>query len=509
LESLPVYNMLKERLGFLSKIPFFSKLVISSLIYLGITLLYTNLTWAELRAKLPLFNRMFYSKFLSAPEYYKKFTQIKEEADSLKESGAVSVQTLPIGEETITPTMNFSAVLEPMDRVEVYSKVSGRVEKFFVKEGDTVKKGQKLAKLDSLTFELDLSKQKASLDSAKALYQLSKDKYEISRRNVEVKLGEADKRIGLYNKAVAELERFQEIVRKKEILWAEKAISDEEMENLKLELSSREVSSNNAKRDLEMILVGIRDEDIKAAGYSIPVNKKEKIDLLKTINTRIEKSEMEVAATNLRASEVNLQSTEMLIKESVLFSPIDGLVAKINRTVGELINAGSGGTLPIMTVISDDGVYVSFTVNEGDLGKVKKGQVTHVSVDSLPDKHYKGVIKKISPLVDQKTHTADVKVELVGRSLDLKPGMFVRAEVQIGENKKAILIPVSALVSIDNTEGSVFVMKDKKAFKKQIRLGEKKEERVMVEEGLKTDDVVILSPINRLFDGVAVIPKFQ
>jgi len=501
--------MLKERLGFLSKIPFFSKLVISSLVYLGITILYTNFTWAGLRATLPLFNRMFYSKVFSVPEQYKNFTEVKEEADSLGEDGVLSVQTLPIEEETMTPTMTFSAVLEPMERVEVYSKVSGRVEHFYVKEGDRIKKGQKLAKLDSMTFELDLAKQKASHDSAKALYQLSKDKYEIARRNVEIKLGEADKRIGLYHKAIAEQERFQEILRKKEILWSEKAVSDEEIENLRLELSSRELSANNAKRDLEMILVGIRDEDITAAGYSVPPQKKEKIELLKTMNTRIEKSEMEVASTNLKASEVNLQSTEMLIKEAVLYSPLDGIVAKINRTVGELINAGSGGTLPVMTVISNDGVYVSFAVNEGDLGRVKKGQHTHVSVDSLPNKQFKGVIKKMSPLIDQKTHTADVKVELVGRSPDLKPGMFVRAEVQIGENKKAILIPVSALVSIDNTEGSVFVMKDKIAFKKQIKLGEKKEDRVMVEEGLNTNDVVILSPINRLYDGLKVFPKFQ
>jgi len=452
---------------------------------------------------------MFYSKYLSAQEQYKRFTEIKEEAEALGESGSLSVQTVAIEEETITPMMTFSAVLEPIDRLEVYSKVSGRVEQFYVKEGESIKKGQRLAKLDSLTFELDLAKQKASYDSATALYQLSKDKYEIARRNVEIKLGEADKRIGLYNKAIAEYERFQEIVRKKEILWTEKAISDEEIENLRLELSSRELSVNNARRDLEMILIGIRDEDIVAAGYSIPNNKKEKVDLLKTINTRIEKSEMEVASTNLRASEVNLKSTEMLIKEAVLYSPINGIVAKINRTVGELINAGSGGTLPVMTVISNDGVFVSFAVNEGDLGKIKQGLQTNVTVDSMPNKRFKGLIKKISPLIDQKTHTADAKVELVGKSSELKPGMFVRAEVIIGENKKAVMIPVSSLVSIDNTEGSVFVMKDKKAYKKQLKLGDKKEERITVEEGLKEGDVVILSPINRLYDGLPVIPKFQ
>jgi RND family efflux transporter MFP subunit len=501
--------VLKERLGFLSKIPFFSKLVISSLVYLGITILYSNLTWAGLRAKLPLANRMFYSKFLSVQEQYKRFTEVKEEVDAVGAEGKLSVQTLQVEEETITPMMIFSAVLEPMERVEVYSKVSGRVEEFFVKEGQSVKKGQKLAKLDSLTFELDYAKQKATNDSAIALYQLSKDKYEIARRNVEVKLGEADKRIGLYNKAIAEYERFHEIVRKKEILWSEKAISDEEMENLKLELSSRDLSVNNARRDLEMILIGIRDEDITAAGYSVPSNKKDKVELLKTLNTRIEKSEMEVAAMNLKASEVNLKSTEMLIKEAILYSPINGLVAKINRTVGELINAGSGGTQPILTVISNDGVYVSFAVNEGDLGKIKQGQNANVTVDSMPDRKYKGLVQRISPLVDQKTHTADAKVELVGKSGDLKPGMFVRAEVLIGANQKAVMIPLTALVSIDNAEGSVFVMKENKAFKKTIKLGEKREERILVDAGLSAGEIVILSPINRLYDGLTVVPKFK
>jgi RND family efflux transporter MFP subunit len=452
---------------------------------------------------------MFYSKYLSVSEQYKSFTETKEDAESLGESGQLSVQTLPIEEETITPMMTFSAVLEPIERVEVYSKVSGRVEEFYIKEGEAIKKGQKLAKLDSLTFELDLAKQKASNDSAKALYQLSKDKYEIARRNIEIKLGEADKRIGLYHKATAEYERFQEIVRKKEILWSEKAVSDEELENLRLELSSRELSANNARRDLEMILIGIRDEDIIASGNEVPSVKKEKIELLKSINTKIERSEMEVAATNLRASEVNLRSTEMLIKESVLYSPINGLVAKINRTVGELINAGSGGTLPVMTVISDDGVFVSFAVNEGDLGKIKQGLLANVTVDSMPNRNYKGLLKKISPLIDQKTHTADAKVELVGRSPDLKPGMFVRAEVLIGANQKAVIIPLSALVSIDDTEGSVFVMRDKKAYKKQIKLGDKKEERIVVADGLVSGDTIIISPINRLYDGLAVVPKFR
>ncbi|TGL61193.1 efflux RND transporter periplasmic adaptor subunit [Leptospira ognonensis] len=500
--------MIREKFIFLTKIPFVSKLVVSTLIYLGITILYTNLTWSGLRAKLPFFNRIFYSKHLSISSYYDNLTKNKDEASSQIGAEGLSVQTQTIKEESITPIMSYSAVLEPLERVEVHSKVSGRIETIYVKEGERIKKGSPLVKLDSLTFELDLAKQKASHDSAKALYQLSKDKYEIARKNLEIKLGEADKRNAVYNKTNEEYLRLMEIVRKKEILFNEGVIALEEYENLKLELHAREVAANNARRDLDMILVGIRDEDITDAGYALPNLKKEKIELLKTLSTRLEHSEMEVAATNLKASEVNLRTTEMLIKEAVLYSPIDGLIARIHRTTGELINAG-GGQQPIITVISSQGLYVSFAVNEGDLGKIKQGQIANISVDSLPDKNYKGVLKKINPLVDQKSHTVDAKLELSGKQVDLKPGMFVRADVKIGEIQNVIFIPLSAIASLEEEEGDIYVMKDRKAIKQRVKFGEKREDRIQIKQGLSEGEVVILSPLSRLYDGITVVPKFQ
>lgn len=500
---------MRERFGFLTKIPFVSKLVMSTLIYLGMTFLYSNLTWSGIRTKLPFFNRIFYSKHLSLLSLYEKLTNTKEETALQIDAEGLNVQTQTVKKESIIPIMSYSAVLEPMEKVEVHSKVSGRIETIFVKEGERIKKGSQLVKLDSMTFELDLAKQKASYDSAKALFQLAKDKYEISRRNVEIKLGEADKRNALYLKANEECQRLEEIVRKKEILLKEGAIALEEFENLKLELHAREVAVNNARRDLDMILVGIRDEDITDAGYALPSLKKEKIELLKDLCTRLEQSELEVAATNLKASGVNLKTAEMLIKEAVLYSPMDGLIARIHKTTGELINAGSGGQQAIMTVISSQGLYVSFAVNEGDLGKIKQGQIANISVDSIPDKEYSGILKKISPLVDQKSHTVDAKLELSGKQSDLKPGMFVRADVKVGENQNVILIPLSAVASLQEEEGEIYVMKDRKAVKQRVKLGEKKEDRIQIKQGLSEGEVVILSPLSRLYDGITVIPKFK
>ncbi|WP_411821939.1 efflux RND transporter periplasmic adaptor subunit [Leptospira sp. 'Mane'] len=502
--------MLKEKFEFLTKIPFFSKVVISALIYLGISIGYSNLTWGDLRAKIPFFNRMFYSQKLSALHYYEKFKKNEtKDAEESGEEGSLAIDLLPIKEEINTPILSYSAVLEPIEKVEIYSKVSGRLEKTFVNEGDSVTKGQKLAKLDSLTFELDLAKQKAAYESAQALYRLSGDKLHIAKRNLEIKLGEADKRINLYNKSIAELERFQDVIGKKEILLENKSITEEEMANLRLELNTREINVSNAKRDLDMILVGIRDEDIEADGYSVPSDRKEKNELLKKINTKIEGSELEVALKNLKASEVNLQTTEMLIKESVLYSPLNGVVAKISRTTGELVNAGSGGSLPILTVISVKSVYVAFSVNEGDLSKLRTGLKADIKADVSPDKVYRGTIKKISPFVDSKTHTAEVKIQLDNQASLLKPGMFVRCEVMTGKEEKSIFVPLTSLLAVNETEAFVFVVRNKRAYKHQVSIGQKKDDRVEVTDGLEEGDTIALSSISRLFDGILVSPKFK
>ncbi len=471
-------------------------------------MLYSNLTWDSLRTKLPLFNRMFYSKNLSILNQYSNFNKIKDETDELTTLG-VSVEIQKVEEEIITPSLSFSAVLEPLEKVEVHSKVSGRIEKIYLKEGDRIKKGQLLAKLDSLTFELDLAKQKAAKESSMAMYELTKVKYQNAKNNIEMKLGEADKRIATYNRSNLELQRFSEILAKKEILWNQKAISEEEILNLRLDLKSKELLMNNAKRDLEMILIGIKDEDIVSAGYSIPENKKEKIELLKTINTKTEKAELDVALANLNSSEINIKSTEMLIKECLLYSPIEGVVAKVSRSLGELVNAGSGGVAPIMTVISYKGSFATFFINENDLSKLKKKQIANVRVDSLPNKKFTGKVKNISPLVDQKTHTVEAKVELDNKTDELKPGMFVRAEILLGDEEKAISIPIDTLVSVQDSEADIFILKDKKAYKKKVKLGDKRENQIFIKDGLIAGDILILGPINRMFDGVSVYPKFK
>ncbi|GBF50439.1 HlyD family secretion protein [Leptospira ryugenii] len=494
--------MLKSFSSLLLNIPFVSKLILSSLVYLGLSILYSNVTWPEIRTKLPLLNRAFYSKHLSVISLYEEFNS-KDQENIGDLSSSIFVSILSVQEEAMRPSLTFSSLLEAKEKVELYSKVSGRIEAFYVKEGDHVSNNQKLVQLEHGTFSLELKKQNAIFEASEASYQLAKDKLEMAKKNLQVRYAEYEKRKNHLRKSQLEFERFANIVQKKEELRTVGAISEEELNNLKLELEAKEIAVKNANRDVEMISIGLRDEDILANQESIPQDLHQYWAILQKINTKLEQAELLVAAKNVQLSAVNRDSTQVLIQESLVKSPIQGIVAKINKNVGELINGGSGGPA-ILTLISEKGIYALFTVNEVDVGKIKIGQMVNVSIDSLPGKEVQAVVKRISPLVDQKTHTAEVRAEFIQKETFLRPGMFVRSEVFIGPSQNVILVPIQSLLQTNGTEAEVFLIKDGRSFKQKIRIGEKKEDRIIVESGLEVGDSIAVTGVHRLYDGALV-----
>ncbi|TGK87202.1 efflux RND transporter periplasmic adaptor subunit [Leptospira bourretii] len=497
---------MKSVYDFLKGIPFFSKFVISGLIYLLIMLAYSNLTWQDFRARIPAVSKLLYSKKLSVSYQIERIKNMNNnETEELSEKdGAIFISVLSLKESEYFPKIQNTAILEPIRTTDIYSKVSGRIEKIFVQEGDKVKNNSKLLKLDSLTYELDLIKQRAAVETAKAQHRLTKEKLANAERAVEAKWFEIEKRKLSVQKSKSELVRIQEIYNKKKELFENNVISQEELENINLELQNRTVARETAERDLDAISLGMRDEDIVNDGHIIPAKFSEKLKLLKKINTKIERSEIEVAEKNIEVAEANIKASEMLIKEATVSSPIEGLVSRINRSEGELINAGGGMTNPIMTIIDVRKLLVTLAVNEKDIGKYRVGQDNYITIDSMPDKKYNGKIKRINPAIDSKTHTSEIKIELNNLDNILRPGMFVRSETIVGEVKKGIQIPLNSLIPKDEKTGYVFIVKDSKAFRVEVELDEKLEDMAIVKKGLKEGDLIITSNLNKLFDGAQV-----
>lgn len=497
---------MKAIFEFLNKIPFFNKFVISGLIYLLTMIGYSNLTWQDLRARIPVISKIFYSKRLAVSYYIEKYKEKSNslEKDESEDNGVILVSVISLKEFEYYPKIQNTAILEPIQSTDIYSKVSGRIENIFVQEGDKVKINSKLIKLDSLVYELDLIKQKAALETSKAQLRLTKEKLSNAERMVEVKWYELEKRKLSVQKSKSDLTRMQEIYDKKKELFDNNVISQEELENINLELRNRRISFESAERDLESISLGLRDEDIISEGYALPPKFSDKLKLLKKINTKIERSEIEVAEKNIEVADANIRASELLIKEATVKSPMDGVVSKVNRSAGELINSGSGMSSPILTVIDVSKLLVMLAVNEKDIHKFRIGQENNITIDSIPDRKFKGKIKRINPSIDPKTHTSEIKIELNNYDNLLRPGMFVRTETIVGDLKKRIQIPIVSFIPSDEKFGHVFVVRDSKSFRIDVEIEEKYEDSVIIKTGLKEGDLLITSNLNKLFDGAQI-----
>jgi multidrug efflux pump subunit AcrA (membrane-fusion protein) len=95
--------------------------------------------------------------------------------------------------------------------------------------------------------------------------------------------------------------------------------------------------------------------------------------------------------------------------------------------------------------VSIDKVYAEFNIIEKDLPKVALGQKVDVFADAYPTKSFNGTVDRISPVIEGRSRTQTIKVELDNKENLLKPGMFVRALIYTYEKKDVIVVPASAL----------------------------------------------------------------
>ena len=101
---------------------------------------------------------------------------------------------------------------------------------------------------------------------------------------------------------------------------------------------------------------------------------------------------------------------------------------------------------PLFEVVDIDRVKVGIDVVEGDYRKVSLGQPVAVKVDAYPDKRFAGTITRVSPILDPRTRTAEVEVELDNPDGVLKPGMFARTHIVVERKRGVLMVPEASPV---------------------------------------------------------------
>ena len=229
-------------------------------------------------------------------------------------------------------------------------------------------------------------------------------------------------------------------------------------------------------------------------------NKEIEYKRLKTLYDAGGLSQSDLDAIEL-AYKVSKTQYENLLENSVLLSPINGVVTARNYDVGDMYAMSA----PVFTVEQIVPVKLLVGISESDYSKVKKGDAVEITADAIPGKEFFGKITRIYPTIDPATRTFTVEVVVDNNYRTLRPGMFARVTVKFGVNNNVVIPDVAVVKQQGSGERFVYVLnEDGTVSYVKVVLGRRMGTEYEVLEGLKDGDKIVTGGQIRLKDGVKV-----
>ena len=199
------------------------------------------------------------------------------------------------------------------------------------------------------------------------------------------------------------------------------------------------------------------------------------------------------------AYNVSRSQYENLLENTVLKSPVSGVVTARNYDVGDMYS----GSSPIYTVQQISPVKILVGVSESEYSKLKKGDSVTVEAEALPGRTFAGRVNRIYPTIDPTTHTFTAEVVVDNNDRALRPGMYARVTVTFAVNN-SIVIPDGAVVKMQGAgQKSVFVLNetDSTVSSRVITLGRHIGDQYEVLSGLNEGETIISRGHTALKDG--------
>lgn len=345
----------------------------------------------------------------------------------LSKKGVVTVQTGSVVRQDLTSLVTASGEIKPRNYINIGANAQGELKEILVKEGDRVRKGQLLARIESAQPEADVKAQEAAVNSAEADSAASEAGMKSAEENIRTLQAGVDKDRSDLDRAKADYDRSQS-------LYNEHLLAKQDFEMRKFAYEAQQATI----RQSEMRLVQARAQKEQAAAQ------------LSSAQKRIAQ-----ARANL------LRFNDLLNKRSVV-SPLDGVVTNLPVRVGETVVPGvqNSAASTIMTIADMSIITSEVKVDETDIVNVKMAQVADVTIDAIPNKTFKGHVIEIgntailrstgvaasqSAVSSQEAKDFKVVIALDDPPDEVRPGLSSTAKITTATRKNVLTIPIQAL----------------------------------------------------------------
>ena len=161
-----------------------------------------------------------------------------------------------------------------------------------------------------------------------------------------------------------------------------------------------------------------------------------------------------------------------------IVAPFDGVVGIRGVSLGDYVKDGTD----LVNVEDVRTLKVDFRLPERNLTQIKVGQNIEVVADALPNERFAGRIDAINPRIDANGRSLEMRARLENTGSKLRPGMFVRVRVIVGERTNALLVPEEAIVP-QGAEFFVYKVVDGQARRVPVKVGVRRDAQVEVVGG--------------------------
>lgn len=218
----------------------------------------------------------------------------------------------------------------------------------------------------------------------------------------------------------------------------------------------------------------------------------------------------EVARAQLKREEAAVDYAKFNVNQCVIRSPINGIVLKKYRELGDTINFGGqiqagGGATDIAQLADTDDMRAEVDINEADIAKVGIGSPVVVALDAYPDKQFDAALVKVYPAADRQKGTVKIEVQIARPDLQIiKPEMSAKVSFLEGQpaatQQPRITVP-KGVVRMEGGETYVWRVREGIVQRVGIVRGQETETGIEIKQGLNDGDVVVVSPEANLANG--------
>ena len=327
--------------------------------------------------------------------------------------------------ERISESVYASGIIKSKNQYQVFAAVSGLVQQILVREGDLVRQGDPLLIIQNTTAQL-------SADNA----QLAADFAAGNLRGERL-----EELAGAIETAQTKLLNDSLLLQRQRGLWAQQIGSQ-------VELEQRELAFTSARNNYRAAV--LRYQELQ--------------------------KQLAFAAAQSRKL---LSISRSLAQDFVVRSQTDGRVYSIAREKGEIVGPQSP-----LAIIGDAAVFVAeLQVDENDIARIRQGQRVLLSLDSYKGQVFEAVLRRIDPIMNERSRTFTVEAEFVQAPPMLYPNLSAEANILIQVKDNALTIPRAYLL-----HDSLVVLSDNST--RKVRTGLKDYRKAEILEGLDTNTVL-------------------